>query len=140
MPAPHPRDGVMQAAPHNGVLERCARQNSPRALCAVVEGPSFHSASARGGAGCGTHQHLLTRQDQGLVAGIRGVEWDAVELPSQFMENWCYDDATIEKVGVRSGSPAPTAPPAAPVIGVTMVACRRRDSMRRVLGDAGVGR
>jgi Zn-dependent oligopeptidase len=35
-------------------------------------------------------QHMLTRQDEGLVAGIRGVEWDAVELPSQFMENWCY--------------------------------------------------
>lgn len=35
-------------------------------------------------------QHMLTKQDDGLVAGIRGIEWDAVELPSQFMENWCY--------------------------------------------------
>ncbi|CAN1342791.1 Organellar oligopeptidase A, chloroplastic/mitochondrial [Linum perenne] len=35
-------------------------------------------------------QHMLTKVDEGLVAGIRGVEWDAVELPSQFMENWCY--------------------------------------------------
>ncbi|KAH1073178.1 hypothetical protein J1N35_025506 [Gossypium stocksii] len=35
-------------------------------------------------------QHMLTKQDEGLVAGIRGVEWDAVELPSQFMENWSY--------------------------------------------------
>lgn len=34
-------------------------------------------------------QHMLTQQEEGLVAGIRGVEWDAVELPSQFMENWC---------------------------------------------------
>ncbi len=33
-------------------------------------------------------QHMLTQQEEGLVAGIRGVEWDAVELPSQFMENW----------------------------------------------------
>ncbi|CAK7339753.1 unnamed protein product [Dovyalis caffra] len=33
-------------------------------------------------------QHMLTKQDEGLVAGIRGIEWDAVELPSQFMENW----------------------------------------------------
>ena len=33
---------------------------------------------------------MLTKQDEGLVAGIRGIEWDAVELPSQFMENWCY--------------------------------------------------
>ncbi|KAI5081968.1 hypothetical protein GOP47_0001711 [Adiantum capillus-veneris] len=40
-------------------------------------------------------QHMLTRQDEGLVAGIRGVEWDAVELPSQFMENWCYHRATL---------------------------------------------
>lgn len=31
----------------------------------------------------------------GDVAGINGVEWDAVELPSQFMENWCYDRPTI---------------------------------------------
>jgi len=40
-------------------------------------------------------QHMLTRVDEGLVSGIRGVEWDAVELPSQFMENWCYHRATI---------------------------------------------
>lgn len=36
-------------------------------------------------------QHMLTEQREGLVAGIRGVEWDAVELPSQFMENWCCE-------------------------------------------------
>lgn len=40
-------------------------------------------------------QHMLTKQDEGMVAGIRGVEWDAVELPSQFMENWCYHRATL---------------------------------------------
>ena len=34
-------------------------------------------------------QHMLTEQADGLVSGIRGIEWDAVELPSQFMENWC---------------------------------------------------
>jgi hypothetical protein len=34
--------------------------------------------------------HMLSKQDEGLVSGIRGVEVDAVELPSQFMENWCY--------------------------------------------------
>lgn len=40
-------------------------------------------------------QHMMTKQAEGLVAGIRGVEWDAVELPSQFMENWCYNRATL---------------------------------------------
>lgn len=40
-------------------------------------------------------QHMLTRVDEGMVAGIRGVEWDAVELPSQFMENWCYHKPTL---------------------------------------------
>jgi oligopeptidase A len=35
-------------------------------------------------------QHMLTRIDYAGVSGINGVEWDAVELPSQFMENWCW--------------------------------------------------
>lgn len=35
-------------------------------------------------------QHMLTTVDYPDAAGISGVEWDAVELPSQFMENWCY--------------------------------------------------
>ena len=38
---------------------------------------------------------MLTRATVGDVAGINGVEWDAVELPSQFMENWCYDKPTV---------------------------------------------
>ncbi|KAK9071384.1 hypothetical protein SSX86_009953 [Deinandra increscens subsp. villosa] len=40
-------------------------------------------------------QHMLTTQDEGLVSGIRGIEWDAIELPSQFMENWCYNRDTL---------------------------------------------
>jgi oligopeptidase A len=39
--------------------------------------------------GHGLH-HMLTQVDQPAVAGINGVPWDAVELPSQFMENWCW--------------------------------------------------
>ncbi|MDR0563925.1 MAG: M3 family metallopeptidase [Azoarcus sp.] len=40
--------------------------------------------------GHGLH-HLLTRADELAVSGINGVEWDAVELPSQFMENFCWE-------------------------------------------------
>jgi len=40
-------------------------------------------------------QHMLTEAEVGDVSGINGVEWDAVELPSQFMENWCYDKPTV---------------------------------------------
>ena len=40
-------------------------------------------------------QYMLTTVDEVSAAGISGVEWDAVELPSQFMENWCYHRPTL---------------------------------------------
>ncbi|MGL5075280.1 MAG: M3 family metallopeptidase, partial [Waterburya sp.] len=40
-------------------------------------------------------QHMLTTINYVGAAGINNVEWDAVELPSQFMENWCYDRGTL---------------------------------------------
>ena len=40
-------------------------------------------------------QHMLTRVDYAEASGINGIEWDAVELPSQFMENWCYHKETL---------------------------------------------
>jgi oligopeptidase A len=43
---------------------------------------------------------MLTRVDCAEVSGINGVAWDAVELPSQFMENWCWQE---EALGVISG-------------------------------------
>ncbi len=49
--------------------------------------------------GHGLH-HMLTQVDYAGVAGIQGVAWDAVELPSQFMENWCWER---EAIGMFSG-------------------------------------
>ncbi|HVL02762.1 MAG TPA: M3 family metallopeptidase, partial [Dongiaceae bacterium] len=40
--------------------------------------------------GHGLH-HMLTKVEDGAVSGINGVAWDAVELPSQFLENWCWE-------------------------------------------------
>ena len=40
-------------------------------------------------------QHMLTKVDEADVSGINGIEWDAVEIPSQFMENWCYHKNTL---------------------------------------------
>ncbi len=44
--------------------------------------------------GHGLH-HMLTLVDYAEVSGINGVAWDAVELPSQFMENWCWERDSI---------------------------------------------
>jgi len=40
-------------------------------------------------------QHCLTLVEDGNVSGINNIEWDAIETPSQFMENWCYDKKTL---------------------------------------------
>ena len=45
--------------------------------------------------GHGLH-HMLTQVDFPAVSGISGVEWDAVELPSQFMENWCWEREALD--------------------------------------------
>jgi oligopeptidase A len=54
-------------------------------------------------------QHMLTTVDEVDAAGINGVEWDAVELPSQFMENWCYHRPTIRELSghYETGEPLP---------------------------------
>lgn len=41
-------------------------------------------------------QHLLTKVDYISASGIHGVEWDAVELPSQFFENWCWEEPALQ--------------------------------------------
>ncbi len=43
-------------------------------------------------------QHMLTRIDYPGVAGISGVPWDAVELPSQFLENWCWHKEALQSI------------------------------------------
>ena len=60
--------------------------------------------------GHGLH-HLLTRIDVPGVSGISGVEWDAVELPSQFMENFCWEWDVLQGMTahVDSGEPLPRA-------------------------------
>jgi len=60
--------------------------------------------------GHGLHQ-LLTQVGELGVAGINGVEWDAVELPSQFMENFCWEWARVQAMTahVDSGEPLPRA-------------------------------
>lgn len=54
-------------------------------------------------------QHMLTKVDYTGAAGINNVEWDAVELPSQFMENWCYHRDTLLTLArhVDTGAPLP---------------------------------
>ena len=47
--------------------------------------------------GHGLH-HMLTKVDEPAVAGINGVPWDAVELPSQFLENWCWERAALDLI------------------------------------------
>ena len=54
-------------------------------------------------------QHMLTQVDERHVSGISGVEWDAVELPSQFMENFCWEWDVIKHMSahVDTGAPLP---------------------------------
>ena len=60
--------------------------------------------------GHGLH-HVLTRVDYLGVSGINGIEWDAVELPSQFMENFCWEWDVLQPMTrhVESGAPLPRA-------------------------------
>jgi oligopeptidase A len=53
--------------------------------------------------------HMLTRVDCYDVSGINGVEWDAVELPSQFMENWCWEREALALIAGHheTGEPLP---------------------------------
>ncbi|KHD24140.1 oligopeptidase A [Vibrio caribbeanicus] len=58
--------------------------------------------------GHGIH-HMLTQVDTGAVSGINGVPWDAVELPSQFLENWCWEEEALAFISghFETGEPLP---------------------------------
>lgn len=60
--------------------------------------------------GHGIH-HMLTKIDVAGVSGINGVPWDAVELPSQFMENWCWQEEALGEISghFETGEPLPKA-------------------------------
>ena len=60
--------------------------------------------------GHGIH-HMLTKIDVAGVSGINGVPWDAVELPSQFMENWCWQEEALAEISghYETGEPLPKA-------------------------------
>lgn len=59
--------------------------------------------------GHGLH-HMLTQVDVAAVSGINGVAWDAVELPSQFMENWCWQPEALALLSrhAETGEPLPS--------------------------------
>ena len=59
--------------------------------------------------GHGLH-HMLTKVDVAGVSGISGVPWDAVELPSQFLENWCWEGEALDLISghIDSGEPLPS--------------------------------
>ncbi|WP_438864441.1 oligopeptidase A [Neptunicella sp.] len=60
--------------------------------------------------GHGIH-HMLTKVSVGGVSGINGVAWDAVELPSQFLENWCWEEQALAFISghYETGEPLPKA-------------------------------
>ena len=58
--------------------------------------------------GHGIH-HMLTQVEEAAVSGINGVAWDAVELPSQFLENWCWEEEALAFISghFETGEPLP---------------------------------
>lgn len=59
--------------------------------------------------GHGIH-HMLTQVEVSAVSGINGVPWDAVELPSQFLENWCWEEDALQFISghYETGEPLPS--------------------------------
>ena len=120
----HARTGKRSGAWMTEVCSRWARPDQPGRLQTPVAQLTCNFPAPVGGRptllthddvitlfhelGHGLH-HLLTQVNELSVAGISGVEWDAVELPSQFMENFCWEWAVLSRLTahVDSGEPLP---------------------------------
>jgi oligopeptidase A len=96
-------DGVLQSPVANLVCNFTPADSGKPALLTHDEVTTlFHEF------GHGLH-HLLTRVEHAGVSGINGVAWDAVELPSQFMENWCWEPEGLALISghYETGEPLP---------------------------------
>ena len=122
---PPARNGKRGGAWMDGVRDRWQRPDSARLQTPVAHLVCNFAAGVNGKppllthddvitlfheAGHGLH-HMLTRINEHDVSGINGVEWDAVELPSQFMENFCWDWHVLQNMTahVDTGEPLPRA-------------------------------
>ena len=122
---PPARNGKRGGAWMDGVRDRWQRPDSARLQTPVAHLVCNFAAGVNGKppllthddvitlfheAGHGLH-HMLTRINEHDVSGINGVEWDAVELPSQFMENFCWAWHVLQNMTahVDTGEPLPRA-------------------------------
>ncbi len=121
---PFVRPGKRGGAWMNGIVNRWKQPGAPARLpvalivCNFAEGVGGQPALMQHGEvvtlfhefGHALH-HLLTRVDTLAVSGIQGVEWDAVELPSQMMENFCWEWPVLQTLAIHAvtGEPLPEA-------------------------------
>ena len=122
---PYARPGKRPGAWMDGVRSRWARPDTQGLQTPVAHLVCNFAAPVGGKPALLTHddvitlfhefghglQHMLTQVDELAVSGISGVEWDAVELPSQFMENFCWEWSVLSRLSahVDTGQPLPRA-------------------------------
>ena len=122
---PPARNGKRGGAWMDGVRDRWQRPDSARLQTPVAHLVCNFAAGVNGKPPLLTHDdvitlfhefghglhHMLTRINEHDVSGINGVEWDAVELPSQFMENFCWEWHVLQNMTahVDTGEPLPRA-------------------------------
>ncbi len=115
----HARPGKSPGAWMSDAQSRWRRPDAGRALQTPVARLICNFASPQGGRpallthddvitlfhefGHGLH-HMLTQVEDLAVSGISGVEWDAVELPSQFMENFCWEWSVLRRLTAHVGT------------------------------------